>query len=197
MPRCRPAGGGPRQPVRGMSGRAARYFQRAHRACDEGRDGDSALGPRPRRRPNHQPLCSGAGEGRAVCTRLAIPLRACRVRSLRGGGRSSHVIRIPSDSRHLLGLWQVLLRRGKQIFGAGATVGRSATGSAPKSPMPQDPSPLPFPAGAPGSAHNGQAFGHPCKRPFTDALLICKKAPFRELPNSCRPNCRKPSRQAV
>ena len=143
MPRCRPAGGGPRQPVRGMSGRAARYFQRAHRACDEGRDGDSALGPRPRRRPNHQPLCSGAGEGRAVCTRLAMPVRACRVRSLRGGGRSGHVIRIPSDSRHLLGLWQVLLRRGKQIFGAGATVGRSATGSAPKSPMPQDPSPCP------------------------------------------------------
>ena len=25
---------------------------------------------------------------------------------------------------------------------------------------PQDTSPLPFPAGAPGSAHNGQAFGH-------------------------------------
>jgi hypothetical protein len=28
--------------------------------------------------------------------------------------------RIPSDSRHLLGLGQALLRRGKQIFGAGA-----------------------------------------------------------------------------
>ena len=63
----------------------------------------------------------------------------------RRAGRSGHVTRIPSDSRHLLGLWQVLLRRGKQIFGAGALSGGPATGSAPKVAMPQDPSPLPFP----------------------------------------------------
>ena len=37
-----------------------------------------------------------------------------------------------------------------------------------------------------------QAFGHSCKRPFTDVLLICKRAPSRGLPNSCRQNRRKP-----
>jgi hypothetical protein len=69
------------------------------------------------------------------------------------------VTRIPSDSRHLLGLWQDLLRRGKQIFGAGAIVGRSGNWIGPKVAYAAGPNPLPFPAGAPGSAHYGQAFG--------------------------------------
>ena len=46
--------------------------------------------------------------------------------------------------------------------------------------MPQDPNPLPFPLVRRRSAHNSQAFGHPCKRPFTDVLLICKTDPLSE-----------------
>ena len=85
-------------------------------------------------------------------------------------------MRIQSDSRHLLGLWQVLLRRGKQIFGAGALSGGPATGSAPKVAYAAGPKPPALPAGALAPVlTNGQAFGHPCKRPFESVLLICKK----------------------
>ena len=46
---------------------------------------------------------------------------------------------------------------------------------AQKSSMPQDPSPLPFRLVRRRSAHNSQAFGHPCKRPFLCVSSICKR----------------------
>ena len=78
------------------------------------------------------------------------PSVPCRVRSLRGsrasvGPRHAN----PSDSRHLLGLGQALLRRGKQICWCRSIVGRSPHQDRAKSRLCRRPKPLPFPAGAP------------------------------------------------
>ncbi len=85
-----------------------------------------------------EPLCFGArrsperrrgrldtsGKYRAVCSRLmcfGVHTPPCRSDSFAPGQASSQFgqrPRIPSDSRHLLGLGQALLRRGKQKLGA-------------------------------------------------------------------------------
>jgi hypothetical protein len=79
----------------------------------------------------------------------------------------------PNDSRHLLGLGQVLLRRGKQNMVPEHLGGRRQD-RGQKSPMPAGPKPPTFPLGAPALWSQCQALGHFCKRPFTNVLLICK-----------------------
>jgi hypothetical protein len=140
--------------------------------CGRQRRGASEPAPGHERRPvtGIEPPCFGGrrtserrysdlditGQCHAVFSRLmclGVHPPPCPSRSFApwvpGPVGRAHVTRIPSDSRHLLGLGQVLLRRGKQIFGAGASLGGRQQDRAQKSPMPQDPKPLPFPLGAP------------------------------------------------
>jgi hypothetical protein len=73
----------------------------------------------------------------------------------------------------MLGLGQVLLRRGKQIFSAGESLSGRQQDRAPKSPMTARPKPPALPRWASTLLTNSEAF----------ALLICKNAPSRGFPN--------------
>ena len=121
------------------------------------------------------------GQCRAVCSRLmclGVHTPPCRSRSFAPWqpGRSGHVTRIPSDSRHLLGFWQALLRRGKQNTWCRSIVGQSATGIRLNSRLcgrTQAPCPSRWCAGA-LLTMAAAVVGHSCKRPFACTLLICK-----------------------
>jgi hypothetical protein len=142
-----------------------------------------------------EPLCFGGrrtperrrsglhitGGCRAICSRLmcfGVHTPPCQSRSFASWQPARYVTRIPSDSRQLLEFRQVLLRRGKQVFGCrGRLPGHAFCGRLRwrEKEMLAAPAQAPCPFAVPALGPQGvRVFGHACKRPFAYILLICK-----------------------
>jgi hypothetical protein len=142
----------------GLGDRRQERRRQRHRAIDNRRPDESALlktlGDQPH--PTAVHACRGRGK------------RAPGQRHGRRAGRRE----FPSDSRHLIGLGQALLRRGKQVSGRRHGEPR-ATRLLMKSPSAQTAALL----WCRCSGHGAWIFGPFCKRPFACTLSNCIRGP--------------------